>query len=120
MLEILDEQDPALRRLIKNTGVTLGAINRRYGEFGQFVTNANDFFGALASRNDALAETISVFPTFLDESRQTFDRLQGVRGRHAAARARAAARRAPAAADAARPRAGSRPTSSTCSASSSR
>ncbi len=67
---------PALRRLIKNTGVTLGAINRRYGEFGQFVTNANDFFGALASRNDALAETISIFPTFLDESRQTFDRLR--------------------------------------------
>ena len=76
VLEILDEQDPALRRLIKNTGVTLGAINRRYGEFGQFVTNANDFFGALAARNDALAETISIFPTFLDESRQTFDRLR--------------------------------------------
>ena len=76
VLEILDEQDPALRRLIKNTGVTLGAINRRYGEFGQFVQNANDFFGALASRNDALAETISIFPTFLDESRQTFDRLR--------------------------------------------
>jgi phospholipid/cholesterol/gamma-HCH transport system substrate-binding protein len=76
VLEILDEQDPALRRLIKNTGVTLGAINRRYGEFGQFVTNANDFFGALASRNDALAETISVFPTFLEESRLTFGRLK--------------------------------------------
>jgi phospholipid/cholesterol/gamma-HCH transport system substrate-binding protein len=76
VLEILDEQDPALRRLIKNTGVTLGAINRRYGEFGQFVQNANDFFGALASRNEALAETIHVFPTFLDESRLTFDRLR--------------------------------------------
>jgi virulence factor Mce-like protein len=76
VLEILDEQDPALRRLIKNTGVTLGAINRRYGEFGDFVVNANNFFDALASRNDALAETISIFPTFLDESRFTFDRLR--------------------------------------------
>jgi virulence factor Mce-like protein len=76
VLEILDEQDPALRRLIKNTGVTLGAINRRYGEFGELVVNANNFFDALASRNDALAETISIFPTFLDESRQTFDRLR--------------------------------------------
>lgn len=76
VLEILDEQDPALRRLIKNTGITLGAINRRYGEFGEFVVNANDFFGALASRNDALAEVIQVFPTFLDESRLTFDRLR--------------------------------------------
>lgn len=75
VLEVLDEQDPALRRLIKNTGVTLGAINRRYGEFGELVVNANDFFGALASRNDALAETIQVFPTFLDESKQTFRRL---------------------------------------------
>ena len=35
--EILDEQDPALRRLIKNSGVTLGAMNRRYGEFGELV-----------------------------------------------------------------------------------
>ena len=76
VLEILDEQDPALRRLIKNTGVTLGAINRRYGEFGEFIQNADDFFGALAARNDALAETIQVFPTFLDESRLTFDRLR--------------------------------------------
>jgi virulence factor Mce-like protein len=75
VLEILDEQDPALRRLINNTGVTLGAINRRYGEFTQLIRNADDFFGALASRNEALAETIQVFPTFLDESRLTFARL---------------------------------------------
>ena len=63
MLEILDEQDPALRRLIKNTGVTLGAINaplRRSSASSS--TNANDFFGALASRNDALAETIIGLP----------------------------------------------------------
>ena len=120
VLEILDEQDPALRRLIKNTGVTLGAINRRYGEFGQFVTNANDFFGALASRNDALAETISIFPTFLDESRQTFDRL-----REFAIDTRPLVRELQPVALQLRPTLrdlgiGWRPTSSTCSASSSR
>jgi phospholipid/cholesterol/gamma-HCH transport system substrate-binding protein len=76
LLAELDEQEPALRGLVRNTGVALGALNQREGEFRRLVVNANDFFGALASQNDALAETIAIFPTFLLESRQTLDRLR--------------------------------------------
>jgi phospholipid/cholesterol/gamma-HCH transport system substrate-binding protein len=76
LLEVLDDQEPALRRLVKNTGITLNSLTERRGQLRELIGNANAFFEALASRNDALAETIFVFPTFLDESRLTLDRLR--------------------------------------------
>ena len=75
-LKVLDDQEPALRRLVKNTGVTLNALTERRGQLRELIGNANGFFEALALNNDALAETISIFPTFLDESRLTLDRLR--------------------------------------------
>ncbi|HEX8744753.1 MAG TPA: MlaD family protein, partial [Thermoleophilaceae bacterium] len=76
LLKVLDDQEPALRGLVKNTGITLNALTERRGQLRELITNANTFFGAVASRDDALAETISIFPTFLDESRLTLDRLR--------------------------------------------
>ena len=75
-LRILDQEEPALRRLVKNTGITLNALTERRGQLRDLIGNANEFFEAVASRDDALAETISIFPTFLDESRLTLDRLR--------------------------------------------
>jgi phospholipid/cholesterol/gamma-HCH transport system substrate-binding protein len=75
-LRILDEEEPALRRLVKNTGITLNALTERRGQLRELIVNANDFFHALASRDDALAETIAIFPTFLEESRLSLDRLR--------------------------------------------
>src|SRR5918992_2801883 len=76
LLKVLDDQEPALRRLVKNTGITLNALTERRGQLRELIGNANTFFEALASRNDALAETIGIFPTFLDESRLTLNRLR--------------------------------------------
>jgi virulence factor Mce-like protein len=76
LLEILHDQDPALRRLIRNGSIVLGAINERRGQFRELIGNANNTFGALASRNEALADTINVLPTFYDESRATLARLE--------------------------------------------
>ena len=75
-LKILNDQKPALRGLVKNTGITLNALTERRGQLRELIVNANGFFEALASRNDRLAETIAVFPTFLEESRLTLDRLR--------------------------------------------
>jgi virulence factor Mce-like protein len=75
-LRILDDEEPALRRLVKNTGITLNALTERRGQLRDLIGNANTFFEAVASRDDALAETIAIFPTFLDESRLTLDRLR--------------------------------------------
>ncbi len=76
LLKTLNEQDVAVRRLIKNTGVVFGAVNERQGALRQLVVNSNNTFEATASRDQALAETIRVFPTFLDESKATLARLE--------------------------------------------
>ena len=76
LLKELDQQEIAVRRLIKNTGVVFGAINEREGALGQLIVNANNVFEATASRDAALAETFRVFPTFLDESKATVRRLE--------------------------------------------
>ena len=77
LLKELDQQEIAVRRLIKNTGVVFGAINEREGALGELIVNSNNTFEATASRDAALAETFRVFPTFLDESKATLARLEG-------------------------------------------
>ncbi len=76
LLKTLNEQEVAVRRLIKNTGVVFGAVNERQGALRELVVNSNNTFEATASRDQELAETIRVFPTFLDESKSTLARLE--------------------------------------------
>jgi phospholipid/cholesterol/gamma-HCH transport system substrate-binding protein len=76
VLRVLNEQEPVVHRFIRNSGRTLEAINERRGQFRELVVNANNFFGALASRNESLAQAIFIFPTFLDESKATLARLK--------------------------------------------
>jgi phospholipid/cholesterol/gamma-HCH transport system substrate-binding protein len=76
LLQVLDEQHAVVRRLVRNTGVVFGALNRREGQLRQLIVNSQRTFSATASVDDALATTFEIFPTFLDESRLTADRLE--------------------------------------------
>jgi phospholipid/cholesterol/gamma-HCH transport system substrate-binding protein len=76
VLRVLDDQEPVVHRFVRNSGRTLAAINERRNQFQELVVNANNFFGALASRNESLADAIFIFPTFLDESKATLARLK--------------------------------------------
>jgi virulence factor Mce-like protein len=76
LMQVLDEQNVALHRLIKNTGVVFGAINERRGALHDLIVNSKRTFEATASEDEALAETIAIFPTFLDESKATMARLE--------------------------------------------
>jgi phospholipid/cholesterol/gamma-HCH transport system substrate-binding protein len=76
LMQVLDEQDQAVHRLIKNTGRVFGAINERQGALRELIVNSKRTFEATASRDEALAETFSIFPTFLDESKATMARLE--------------------------------------------
>jgi phospholipid/cholesterol/gamma-HCH transport system substrate-binding protein len=76
LLQVLDEQNVAVHRLIRNTGQVFGAINERQGALRELVVNSKRVFEATASEQDALADTFAIFPTFLDESKATMARLQ--------------------------------------------
>ena len=73
---MLDPQEGAVSRLVKNTGVTFGALTENEQQLSNLITSAGRVFDATASQQDNLAETIRILPTFLDESKATVQRLQ--------------------------------------------
>ncbi len=76
VLAVLHAQEGAVSRLVKNTGVTFGALTENEQQLANLITSAGRVFDATASQQDALAETIRIFPTFLDESKATVERLE--------------------------------------------
>src|ERR687896_1294879 len=76
VLAVLDSQEEALQRLVKNTGVTFAALTENEQQLQTLITASKRTFDATASRDDALAETVRIFPTFLDESKATLARLE--------------------------------------------
>jgi phospholipid/cholesterol/gamma-HCH transport system substrate-binding protein len=75
LLRVLNAQGGALRGVIRNTGEVFDAITSRDDDLRHLIVNSGNTFDALASEQRALAETFRIFPTFLDESRVTQDRL---------------------------------------------
>src|SRR3954451_11336322 len=76
VLAVLDSQEGAVQRLVKNTGVTFAALTQNEAQLRNLITGSGRVFDATASQQDNLAETIRIFPTFLDESKATLARLQ--------------------------------------------
>jgi virulence factor Mce-like protein len=75
LFEVLDEQRAALRGLVRNTGVVFGALTERESQLRALVENTDSVFTAIGSQKDSWAETWRIMPTFLEESRLTFNRL---------------------------------------------
>jgi ABC-type transporter Mla subunit MlaD len=61
---------------VSNTGVVFAALTQREDQLSNLITNSERTFSATASQRDALAESFRIFPTFLDESRTTMNRLR--------------------------------------------
>jgi phospholipid/cholesterol/gamma-HCH transport system substrate-binding protein len=75
VLAVLATQRGALQRLVRNTGVTFAALTENEQQLRTLITTSKQVFDATASRNEALAESIRILPTFLDESKATLARL---------------------------------------------
>jgi len=76
VVDVLDERRAALRDLVKNTGKTFEELTADEGALTELTQRNTELFGELSERRDALAASIRIFPTFLDESELTLRRLR--------------------------------------------
>ncbi|MBA3748751.1 MAG: MCE family protein [Solirubrobacterales bacterium] len=76
VVDVLDTRRSALRNLVHNAGRTFEDITRDEGALTTLVQSNSELFGELAERREALADSIRILPTFLDESRLTLARLR--------------------------------------------
>jgi ABC-type transporter Mla subunit MlaD len=65
----------ALKGVVRDTGTVFEALTERDRELAGVITGSNDTFGALASEDQALADSFQILPTFERESRATLERL---------------------------------------------
>jgi phospholipid/cholesterol/gamma-HCH transport system substrate-binding protein len=75
LVDILNRQEPAVRRLISNTGVVFEALTERDGQLRDLIENSNRVFATTAQRDRELQEAFVALPTFERESRATVRRL---------------------------------------------
>ncbi len=75
LVDILNRQEPAVRRLISDTGVVFEALTERDGQLRDLIENSNRVFATTAQRDRELQETFVALPTFERESRATVRRL---------------------------------------------
>lgn len=76
LLQLLNSQEGAVQRLVRNTGVVFDAISQRSGQLSGLIRNANTVFATTAARNEALKQTFIALPTFEKESKVTLDDLK--------------------------------------------
>src|SRR5919204_4285592 len=75
LLRILDSQRLAVRQLFRSAGDVFQALSERQGQLRGLIRNSDTVFTTTARRNQALADTFRILPTFQRESRATLERL---------------------------------------------
>ena len=75
VLNILNQQEEDVTKLVRNTGVVFNALSERQGQLSSLISNTNTVFRTTASRTTELQDFFRIFPTFLRESRLTQERL---------------------------------------------
>ncbi len=79
LFEILEQQEEALRGVVRDTGTTFDALSARGEELSQAIVGGRNTFEGFASEQDALAELFQILPVFQRESRATLIRLDEFR-----------------------------------------
>jgi phospholipid/cholesterol/gamma-HCH transport system substrate-binding protein len=65
VLAVLHRQEGATRSLVRDTGAVFDALSERRGQLRGLVVNSNRVFETTAARNTALADAVTVLPSFL-------------------------------------------------------
>jgi ABC-type transporter Mla subunit MlaD len=77
LFRVLNSQKLAVGKLFSNGTKTFEALRGREGELANLIRSSNELFRTTANRNKDIEALFRAFPTFLDQSRLTVDRLQG-------------------------------------------
>jgi ABC-type transporter Mla subunit MlaD len=77
LFRILDTQRVAIGQLFRNGATTFRALRGREGELAGLIHNSNVVFQTTARRSRDIEALFRAFPTFLDESKLTLNRLKG-------------------------------------------
>ena len=75
VVDVLDDRRAALRDLVHNAGKTFEEVTRDEEALSTLVQRNAELFGELSERRDALAQSIRILPTFLDETKATLARV---------------------------------------------
>jgi phospholipid/cholesterol/gamma-HCH transport system substrate-binding protein len=78
VLRVLDTQDDAVRKLVRDSGVVFDALGRRQGELSGLVRAADAVLATTARRDAELAETVRILPTTLAELRPTLELVRDI------------------------------------------
>ncbi|HWD38431.1 MAG TPA: MlaD family protein, partial [Fimbriimonas sp.] len=76
LFRVLDTQRVAVSQLFRNGATTFSALRGRQGELSSLIKSSNDVFQTTAQRNHDIEALFLAFPTFLDESKLTLNRLK--------------------------------------------
>ncbi|MDA0169853.1 MCE family protein [Solirubrobacter taibaiensis] len=75
IVDVLNRQEEALSQLVANTGIVFGALSERDDQLRSLIENTDTVFATTAARDSELQASFRALPTFEDESRKTFERL---------------------------------------------
>jgi ABC-type transporter Mla subunit MlaD len=76
LFRVLDTQRVAVGQLFRNGATTFRALRGREGQLASLIQSSNAVFQTTARRERDIEALFRAFPTFLDESRLTVDRLK--------------------------------------------
>jgi phospholipid/cholesterol/gamma-HCH transport system substrate-binding protein len=76
LVDLLNRRRDDLKAVIRDTGTTFAALSSDADALQKTIVRSDDVLTTLADRREALAQSIQIFPTFLDESRRTLTRVE--------------------------------------------
>jgi virulence factor Mce-like protein len=76
ILQVLDVQHAGVVRLVQNGGTVFAALSKSQSALRNLITSGETTFHTTAVNNQSIINTFHVFPTFLNETKQTMTRLQ--------------------------------------------
>jgi ABC-type transporter Mla subunit MlaD len=76
LFRVLDSQRLAIGQLFRNGATTFEALRGPEGQLANLIQSSNEVFSTAAARDRDIEALFRAFPTFLDESRLTFNRLK--------------------------------------------